>query len=204
MDAFLTRDDDEVQALDIDSLVATLLGRLGVHEFFGFTYKAAINTALIFGEANLIGPYIEEEFTLKLDLSEGIAVLSKPGEELQTYGLDQEAFEAQLEFIRQEVAAPDSKVYTPETLAAAIAESIGFGEEYISSYEACIMVATVVGDCRVVSKQGERIELVIHEDVPTASLFKDDVVIDSFKLDKAAFDAVRESYAESLDSAEEP
>lgn len=212
MDAFLTREGDAPQSFTIDGLIATLLQRLNVHEFFSFTYKAAITSALIYGEANLIGQYIEENYTLKLDIDEGTATLFHDEEQLELYPLELEDFEAHLETIRQEVASPTSSVHTPESLADALVESIWGDndvvqdlvtrERLVQPYLSCIIIAVLHGDCRVAGPMAHRFDLVVHSDRPTASLCKDDEVIDSFKLDAEAFQVIRDQYAALSEEAE--
>lgn len=205
MDAFIPREEETPEVLNVESLINVLISRLEVHPFFSFTYKAAVTTALIFGEANLIGQYIEVNYTLKLNLSEGTAVLFHEEEEMETYQLDKDDFEAYLDLIRQEAAAPSSKIYTPETLAPAVMESLWpedhaifttLGEESLAQpYAACILVAAIHGDCRVAAPDNACVELVIHPTKPVATLFSNEEVIDAFKLDADSFAALRAKYS---------
>lgn len=211
MDAFMTHEEETPEVLGVDSLISVLIARLEVHEFFSFTYKAAVTTALIFGEANLIGQYIEVNYTLKLNLSEGTATLFHEDEEMETYSLDKEDFEAYLDVIRQEAASPTSKIYTPETLAPAVMESLWpedhpiFAtldqESLVQPYASCIVVAALHGDCRVAAPDNRCVELVINKDKPVAALYSGDELIDAFKLDAESFVVLREQYG--VTSAEE-
>lgn len=193
---------DESARFSPEALAQALVEKIEVNPYFLFSYQSAIMQSIIQGEANLVGKFVDDNYLLTIDLNENFATLKHDDEDIAFFPLDQETFNELLGTYRARLAVSGSVYLTLEELAQQLTVATGVGEHYYNAYWYSVLTAAIHGDCRLIDTNKENVlELTVHLETSTVSLYRNEVVIGSYNINLESFNAVIEEHA-GLFSAE--
>lgn len=186
---------DESARFTPDVLATALLEKVGVDEYFLFSYQSAIMQSIIQGEANLVGKFVNDNYLLSIDLTENFATLKHEDESIAFYPLDQAGFNELLDVYRSRLAVSGSVYLTVEELAMQLTAATGVGEHYYNAYYYSVMIAAIHGDCRLIStNKDDTLELTVNLGSSTVAVYNNEVLITCYNINIESFNAIIEEH----------